>query len=156
MPEEMRFLLRAGAYGIGIAVIYYALSQEIAGTILMLGFGLASIALFGIVWWERRRHGWQVTGRPWRWALLPPATENGGLTDERALLPAASLAPITLALGIALAALGLVFGPWLVGAAIVPLLLGIRGWVADAGREYRQMEAADRSVRAQGGGPERP
>jgi hypothetical protein len=143
VPEEMRFLLRAGGYGVGIAAIYWFLSQEPAGTVLMAGFGLASLALLAVVWLERRRRGWQLTGRPWRWALLPPADEDTGLTDERAVLPSSSLAPITLALGVALAALGFVFGPWLLAAAVIPLLLGIRGWVIEAGAEYRAMEAAD-------------
>lgn len=143
MPEEMRFLLRAGAYGLGISAIYYIVSGEIAGTILMFGFGLASLALLAVLWWERRRRGRRLTGPPWRWALLPPPDENGGLTDERAVMPAASLAPLTLAFGAALAALGLVFGPWLLAAATVPVIVGLRDWVRDAGREYRAMEAAD-------------
>ncbi len=140
MPEEMRFLLRAGAYGVGIAVIYWFLSREPAGTILMFGFGLASFALVAVLWWERRRRGWRLSGAPWRWALLPPPDENGGFTDELALLPAASLAPITLALGMALGALALVFGPWLLGAAVIPLLLGVRGWIREAGAEYAALE----------------
>jgi hypothetical protein len=140
MPEEMRFLLRAGAYGIGIALIYWFLSQEPAGTVLMLGFGLAAAALLVVLWWERRRHGWRLVGPPWSWALLPPAEENGGLTDERAVLPGSSLAPITLALGMALAALALVFGSWLLTAAVVPLLVGARGWIRAAMAEHQGVD----------------
>lgn len=140
MPEEMRFLLRAGTYGIGISIVYYFLSQEPAGTVLMLGFGLASVALLAVLWWERRRRGWRLDGPVWRWALLPPPDENGGFTDELAMAPGSSLAPVTLALGMALAALGLVFGPWLLAAAVVPLIVGVRGWIAEAGAEYRALE----------------
>ena len=137
MPEEMRFLLRAGGYGIGIGLIYYLLSQELAGTVLLLGFGLASMMLLGASWWEwRRRPGRGLRGPAWRWLLLPPAAEDGGFTHEEARLPGASLAPLTLALGTALAALALVFGPWLMAAALIPLIIGMRDWLREAMAEH--------------------
>lgn len=142
MPEEMRFLLRAGSYGVSVGVIYYVLSQEWAGTVLMIGFGLACLLLLALSWWEwRRRPGRGLEGPAWRWLLLPPPEQNGGFTHEQARLPGASLSPLTLALGMGLGALALVFGPWLLAAAVIPLLLGLRGWLTEAMAEYGAIEA---------------
>ncbi|MDQ3938841.1 MAG: cytochrome c oxidase subunit 4 [Chloroflexota bacterium] len=141
MPEEMRFLLRAGGYGLGIGAIYYLLSREPAGSVLLVGFGLACVVLLGALWWETRRRGRRLEGPAWRWLLLPPAEAESGFTDEDARLPGSSLAPITLALGVALAALSLVFGVWLLAAAVIPLLFGVRGWLREAMAEHRAIEA---------------
>lgn len=147
MPEEMRFLLRAAGYGLGIGIVYYVLSQEPAGTILLIGFGLAASMLLIVAWWERRRAGRRLEGPVWRWLLLPPAAQNGGFSDESGRLPGASLAPLTVALGMALAALALVFGPWLLAAAVIPLGVGLRGWLREAMAEHAalEMEASSRA-----------
>ncbi len=141
MPEEMRFLLRAAGYGLGIGAIYYVVSGEPAGTFLMIGFGLAAMVLLLVAWYERRRAGRRLEGPAWRWLLLPPAADNGGFTDEHARLPGSSLAPLTLALGMALASLALVFGPWLLTAAVIPLIVGLRSWLREAMAEHAAMEA---------------
>ncbi|MDP8905355.1 MAG: cytochrome c oxidase subunit 4 [Chloroflexota bacterium] len=154
MPEEMRFLLRAGGYGVGIGVVYWVLAAEPAGTILLIGFGLASLALLGLTWWERRRQGRRLEGPAWRWLLLPPASANGGFTHEEGRLPAHSLAPLTAALGLSVLALALVFGPWLAVAAAIPLAVGVRDWIVEAMAEHRAL-AADTALDAAPAGSRR-
>jgi hypothetical protein len=142
VPEEMRFLLRGGGYGLGVGSIYYALSREAAGAMLLIGFGLAALVLLAASWWQwRRQPGRRLRGPAWRWLLMPPAEENGGFTDELARLPGRSLAPLTIGLGLALVALALVFGLWLLAAAVLPLLVGLRAWLIEAMGEFRALSA---------------
>jgi hypothetical protein len=143
MPEEMRFMLRSALYSVFVGVVYWIVSSEAAGTILLLGAGLAAAVMFGALYFEWRRSGHRLTGPPWRWALLPPADEESGTTSETGRLPRPSMGPLLGALGICLIALSLVFGIWMAVAGIVPALVGLRLWLRDAMAEYRAVESSD-------------
>lgn len=143
MPEELRFLLRSAIYSTFVGVVYWLLTYETAGTVLLLFAGLAAGVMFGALLAEWRRSGHRLTGPPWRWALLPPADMESGTLDETGRLPRPSLGPVSLALGLALVALSLVFGIWMAVAAIVPLLAGARLWLRDAMAEYRAVNTQD-------------
>ncbi|HXG40643.1 MAG TPA: hypothetical protein VNJ28_06840, partial [Candidatus Limnocylindrales bacterium] len=41
-PEETRLFVRLAAYGLGIGLIYWFVSYETAGTVLLVGFGLGA------------------------------------------------------------------------------------------------------------------
>lgn len=141
MPEELRFLLRSGLYGLVIGGIYWFVSYEWVGTLLLIGLGIATGAVWGIVTTQLRAHG-QPLGRPWSWVTLTEADQPGGMSDESGRLPGHSAAPLTVGFGLAVAALGLVFGPALVIAAAVPIAVGLRAWLVSAMAEYAALEAA--------------
>jgi hypothetical protein len=140
MPEELRFLLRSGLFGVLVGGAYWFISYEVAGTLLLVGLGLSALLLVVLLWRDMRRNG-RSLGRPsWRWLILPPESAESGTTDESGRLPGHSLAPVTLGVGIALGMLGLVFGPWLVAAAVAPVFFGLRGWLREAMAEYGAVE----------------
>src|SRR4051794_12472466 len=122
MPEELRFMLRSAAYCVFVGLVYWFVSYEAAGTILLLGVGLAAAVMFGALLLEWRRSGHRLSGSPVRWALLAPADAESGTTDDSGRLPRPSLGPLSAAVGVALVALSLVFGIWMAVAGIVPLL----------------------------------
>jgi hypothetical protein len=143
MPEEMRFMMRSAVYSIFIGIVYWFVSYEAAGTVFLLGAGLAAGVMFGAIYYEWRQSGHRLRGPFWRWINLPPAEAESGTTDETGRLPRPTIAPISAGLGVALLALGLVFGIWMALAAIVPLVVAMRAWIKDSSAEYRAVEAAD-------------
>jgi Cytochrome c oxidase subunit IV len=142
MPEELRFLLRSGLYGLVIGSIYWFVSYEWAGTLMLIGVGIATGALWLIISAQLRVHGQRLSGRPWTWLLLTAADQPGGMSDESGRLPGHSTAPLTVGFGLALAGLGLVFGPALIVAATVPIAIGLRSWLISGMAEYAALEAA--------------
>ena len=42
LPEEIRFFGRSTLFGIGIAIVYWFVIYEVAGTVLLLAFGIGS------------------------------------------------------------------------------------------------------------------
>jgi hypothetical protein len=142
MPEELRFMLRSAFYSTFVGVAYWLLTREPAGTVLLLFAGASAAVMFGALLYGWRRSGHRLSGPPWRWALLPPAEEESGTTDESGRLPRPTLAPLAGAVGIALLALSLVFGIWMALAAIVPLLAGLRLWLRDVMAEFRAVDSS--------------
>jgi cytochrome c oxidase subunit IV len=143
MPEELRFMMRSAAYSLFVGIVYWFLSYEAAGTILLLGVGLSASVMFGAIYVQWRGSGNRLSGPIWRWALLPPADAHSGTTNETGRLPRPSLAPLTAALGVALMALALVFGIWMALAGLVPALVGLRGWVRDAMAEFSAVDSSE-------------
>ena len=140
MPEELRFMMRSAFYSSFVGIAYWVLTREPAGTVLLLGCGLAATVMFGALLYEWRQSGHRLSGPPWRWVLLPPADAESHTTDESGRLPRPTMAPISGALGVALLALALVFGIWMAVAAIVPLLVGLRLWLRDVMAEFRAVD----------------
>lgn len=60
-------------------------------------------------------------------------------------MPGPSFRPLLGALGVALLFLGLVFGDWLLAVGVIALVAGLVGWLTDAGKEYVETVAADRT-----------
>jgi Cytochrome c oxidase subunit IV len=142
VPEELRFLLRSALYSAVIGVVYWFISYEWAGTVLLVGAGVATGALLLILAALWRSQDRRLSGRPWTWLLIGPPTESSDMTDETGRLPGNSAAPLTVGFGLALAGLGLVFGPALIVAAAVPILIGLRAWLASGMAEFAALEAA--------------
>jgi hypothetical protein len=124
MPEEALFFGRSGVFGLTIAAIYWFVSYEIAGTILLGGFGLATAAAFLIL------------GRSARKVRAGEASDGSGtasegpFADEGGPVPLSSAAPLSIGLGLAVIALGLAFGIWFVLAGLAPLALGASAWLS--------------------------
>jgi hypothetical protein len=140
VPEEARFLLRSGSFSLVAGTIYWFLSGEPAGTLLFFGLGLGALTVCALLVRELRRDGRSLPGPAWRWWLLPDPAAESGTTDETGRLPGHTLVPLTVGAGVALGALGLVFGPWLFAAALAPIFFGLRGWLREASAEYRAVE----------------
>jgi hypothetical protein len=136
-PETRFFLLIAGWAGV-LGAIYWIVSGEVAGTALLAGLALATGAMSFWLIRGRRRRGGHRTGDADRG--VEPGVDRPFL-DEDARLPDASLAPFAVGLGIALAALGPVFGIAPVAVGAVALLWGAGRWFGAARDE---LDAQDR------------
>jgi hypothetical protein len=138
MAEELRFFLRTGLYALVISIVYWFLSYEVAGTLLLvfLVVGSAIFVVSMIVTVKGARYfsvdaplGWigrVVVGlvgfdRPHRPGPQP-------LELEEDPLPEASIWPICAAGAAVLVAMGLIFGAWfwIPGVALGCTVVG--GW----------------------------
>jgi hypothetical protein len=125
-PAETRFFAFLGLFGVVLALIYWVVSYEVAGTVLLGAFGLACLLGAGRL----------IVARP------APGSDRPFL-DETGRLPGDTLAPLALGLGIALAMTSVVFGPWLLVAGIVPLGWGAWEWFTGARAELDATVRAD-------------
>jgi hypothetical protein len=141
-PEEVWFFLRIAAYAIFIGTVYWFVSYEAAGTMLLYGFGIAAgfgtlILLFGA-------RGRRRTGEPSPEPGTEPGLEpDGPFGDESGRIPSPTLAPFAVGLGAALLGVGLILGPWLIGLGLIVFAWGGLDWLFAAGREYRAVDGSD-------------
>jgi len=105
---EVVILASMSVFGLLVGTGYWFLTYEVAGTLLLIGFGIATglgaaviVALSG----------------------SEPGTPRGGTSP----IPRPGWAPFALGLGLGGLALGAVFGPWLAIGAILLALVG--GWI---------------------------
>ena len=152
-PQETRFFAVLGIFGLVISVIYWFVSYEPAGTALLLAFGgatgLAALRL-GLGRPRRVARGAQVEPADALAGEQRGEGSGGGtggvdrpFADESGRLPTDTLAPLSLGLGIALALTGVVFGPWLVVAGLIPLAWGAFEWLSRASEELEAIEVTD-------------
>lgn len=132
-PQETRFFAVIGALGVVLGIAYWFVSYEVAGTVLLTSFGLASGLAAARLVVTRRNAG-------------EPAGADRPFLDESGRLPAPTLAPLALGLGISLALTAVVFGPWLVVAAAIPLAWGGWAWFAGARDEFDAVEGEEAVV----------
>ena len=148
--EEVRYFGRISAYALVVGVAYWFLSYEAAGTMLLIGFGLATGAGF-LVLRSGARHAQgadaadDAAGQP-----------DGPFADESGPVPTRSGAPLAVGFGVAAVALAGAFGPWFIIAGAVPLLLGAADWLRSAEHELVLRTSADEGVRADGAEPAPP
>jgi Cytochrome c oxidase subunit IV len=111
--------LGTAVFLLGTAVVYWFLSYEVAGTVMLAlggGLGLIVAAWLGLRW---RR----------------PAHAAGTAAEfEEEWGPHASGWPFWIGLGGATAAAGLALTPWLVIPGGMVLLLGLVGWIGQSRR----------------------
>jgi hypothetical protein len=139
-PEEAAFFARSAIFALAIAAIYWFVSYEWAGSILLFGFGLGSAVMAILL-------GRSAAGRAARaHESEPGGGADGPFGDETGPVPNPTFAPIVFAVGLALVALGLAFGPWLLLAAVMPIVLGATSWLGSAGAEWRGQQEADREA----------
>lgn len=132
MVEELRFFLRIAVYLVVIGTIYWFVSYEVAGTLLLL-FGAVATGFFVVA----ARISFQpktpedlaprppssglhrMTGVFGRYFAFDDENAAGGEPTEAPLaleeegFPESSIWPLAAALAALLLGLGLVFGPWL-------------------------------------------
>jgi hypothetical protein len=137
MPEELAFWARSGAYGLGIAAVYWFVSYDGQGTTLLGAFGIATGAAFLLL---RQRVGSAARRRD----------SDVPLADESGAVPLRSGAPILLGVGISLLGLALVYGIWFAIAAVVPVAFGAIDWLASVRREHDLVVSHETSMASAG------
>jgi Cytochrome c oxidase subunit IV len=135
-PQETRFFLLIAGWAGVLGVVYWFVSYEVAGTVLLAGLALATGALS--VWLLRSQRR-----RRQRAETRASEADDRPFLDEEGRLPAPTLAPFAVGLGVALAALGPVFGVAPVAVGAVSFLWGAGTWLR-AGREEFDAQKRDR------------
>jgi Cytochrome c oxidase subunit IV len=130
LPEEVLVFARLAAFGLIVGTVYWFVAYEAAGTVLLLGFGIAT-AVAAIILWVRSR---KIAG----------ATDHGLLATDPGPIPAPAYAPFHIGVGAGLVALGLAFSPLLVLTGLVVMVIGARYWLEAAMREADSVAARDR------------
>ena len=120
MKVEAYVLLFIGFFFGLVAIVYWSLSYEDAGSVMLLGtFLLGSVPGFYYLWWARR-----MNPRP---ADNPDATLEDGAGVVGAF-PGSSIWPFVLGLGCTFIGLALVFGAWTLAVGLflaVSALVGV-------------------------------
>jgi len=138
MAEEVRFFGRLSLYALVVGTIYWFISYEAAGTVLLLGFGIATGAGFVVL-----RRGEPRPAVDQDLGPDDPTRPDGPFGDESAPVPTRSAAPLVVGFGVAVMALAGAFGPWFLLTGAIPFLIGAVDWLRSAGRELRQRDRAD-------------
>lgn len=134
MAEEFRYFLRTAAYVLIAGVVYWIVSLEPSGTVLL---GALAVALVAFILVGRGfSHDSSIDGRGSLLARVNAFTgfadrpdQPGPMQTAPGLVPLASASPILSAGGAVLLGLGLVLGPWIGVPGLVLLLAGILGWL---------------------------
>lgn len=148
MVEELRFFLRLAVYLVAIATIYWFVSYEVTGTILLL-FGAVGTGFFvvaarisfqpktpeNLIPRPPRTGLRRMAGVFGRYFAFDPENDLGGEPAEAPLaleeegFPESSIWPLAAALASLLLGLGLVFGPWLWIPGLVLGAFTVWGWL---------------------------
>jgi hypothetical protein len=124
MAEEIVVFARSAVYFGAIGAIYWFLTYEVAGSVLLAGSALAS-AFVAIV----LRLGVRGEAQSAEETATGP---DGPFGDESGRLPAPTAAPLGVGFGLALVVLGLVFTGALALAGSILVLLASRAWLRAA------------------------
>jgi hypothetical protein len=122
-PEETKFFAFLSAFALVIGAIYWFVSYEPAGSVLLLAFGVAT----GVMAVVLHRTGRPGTDRPF--------------LDETGRFPTETPAPLAVGAGIALMALATIFGPAPLVVGLLPFGWGTWTWL---GRARAELEAEAR------------
>ena len=134
--DEAVLFGRLAIFGLVVGAAYWFLTYETAGTVLLIGFGVAStVATISL---------WRTPPRSAREAGLRDGDVPAGRRDER--IPAPAFAPLIVGAGVAITALGLALGPLILPVGVVVGVIGARYW----------LEAAIAEAEASGDGSEEP
>ncbi len=124
MPEELRFFLRTALYTALIGTIYWFVSYEWAGTVMLASLLAACIFFIGAGFTlyraaeveDPRSSAVATRGSVVRRAVgfdAPGEDPGAPLELEDQIFPTASLWPLGAALAATLVGLGAIYGPWL-------------------------------------------
>jgi hypothetical protein len=134
MPEELRVFVRAALYLAAITTIYWFVSYEKAGTILLGGIFVAAVTFVVAA----RKLGRPTERRPGGWlrrAASLVALDDAGsdvappLEVEEEPVVTASPWPLLAAAAAMLVGLGLMYGPWLWVPGAALSLVAAYGWL---------------------------
>jgi hypothetical protein len=114
MRTAFRLLVGLGVFGLALGTVYWFLTSEVTGSVLLWSFGLMPLIVAA---WIRRRLRAGGGSRP---ADQPDAVPSAAAGEVIGSFPAASAWPLFLALALVLAGAGLVYG-----AILLPLGIGL-------------------------------
>jgi hypothetical protein len=143
VAEELRFFLRTAAYSAVIGLIYWYVSYEVAGSVMLAFVVLATgliVGVFAIAVRATRGELDPRRGGPMARAgaivarlvgFAEPRGAAGADPIAAALepVPSGSVWPLVAGVAAALVGLGLVYGPWLTLPGIVLVGFAIWGWL---------------------------
>ena len=113
-PEVWLFIAMA-AFGLILGTVYWFVTYEPAGTVLLGAFGLASAVGAVILAWRSRAS-----------APAPSGPESA----EQGTMQLAGWAPLIGGIGFAMIGLGLILGPVLALPGVIVAIAGGRAWLA--------------------------
>lgn len=116
MRFALRWLIALGLFGLGVGTLYYALSSEWVGSVLLWFFGL--MPLIVAFWWWRR--GPDAASKA---SDDPEATPADVVGTEVGSFPLASAWPVFLVLGVIVTGASLVYG-----LILLPVGAVVLGW----------------------------
>ena len=132
LSDEAKVFARMSIFGIVVGGAYWFLTYEVAGTVLLLGFGLAA-GLATVANFIRSRRAASD-------ARAAGDEVSGGENDPDEAAepyPEPGWAPLIISLGVGGLALGAAFGPWLTIAGLLVVIAGGASWLSAAIREAR-------------------
>ena len=132
-PTEARIFQLIAALAAIVAVIYWFVSYEAAGTFLLIGFAVAS-GIIGLLLAN--------AGGDWVGPATARIDPERPFLDERGRIPSPTLAPFAVGVGASVAVLALIFGPAPLLVGILPLAWGAADWLRRAGAELAAQERA--------------
>jgi hypothetical protein len=143
MAEELRFFLRTALYTAVIGLIYWGLSYEWAGSVMLAFVALATglvVVVFFLGVRATRGPLTEEAGGPIRRLSLAVArlvgfAEPRGAAGAEPMaaglepIPLGSIWPLVAAAAVSLIGLGLVYGPWLTLPGIAVMAVTVWGWI---------------------------
>jgi hypothetical protein len=126
LSDEAKVFARMSIFGIVVGGAYWFLTYEVAGTVLLLGFGLAA-GLATVANFIRSRRA---------------RADEVAQGESAETIPEPGWAPLIISLGIGGLALGAAFGPWLTIAGLLVAIVGGASWLSAAIREARSAHAS--------------
>jgi Cytochrome c oxidase subunit IV len=147
MTAEVRVFARMAMFGVAIGIVYWFLTYETTGTVLLLLFG-ASAAIAALGTYLLQRAGRHPLGR----------LDHVELPEEleREPVPAPGWAPLGIAIGLGAVALGAAFGPWLTVAGVLFAIWSGKAWLNAAMRENHEARGPRRSASVESRGAVAP
>ena len=127
LGSEVTLFARMASFGLIVGAVYWFLTYEVAGTVLLSTFGFAS-AIAGIAVFVGSR-------RLRRAGTAPPDEPATPGTAAAEPLPRPGWAPLGIALGLGAVAVGAAFGPWLAIAGALLAIRSAKSWLDAAVRE---------------------
>ncbi|HTG41905.1 MAG TPA: cytochrome c oxidase subunit 4 [Methylomirabilota bacterium] len=132
LSDEAKVFARMSIFGIVVGGAYWFLTYEVAGTVLLLGFGLAAGLATVATFIRSRRAASDAT------AAGDEVAGGESVPGEAAEpYPEPGWAPLIISLGVGGLALGAAFGPWLTIAGLLVAIAGGASWLSAAIREAR-------------------
>jgi hypothetical protein len=137
MGEELRFFLRSAIWVVGSAIVYWFVSHEPAGTVLLGALGLAILGFISLVAYEARStvDELRAVGGPLGFLNRvvgfhgSPAAEAPPLGRDPGRIPLSSIWPILAAAAVVTVGLGLLYGAWLALPGVALGVVAIYGWL---------------------------
>lgn len=130
MAEELRFFVRTAVFTIVIGTIYWFVSYEEAGSLLLAGIVASATFFVAVIAWSVRasRRGGRTVKELFGFADTGP--DNPLALDEETF-PVSSAWPVVVSVAAVLVAVGLIYGAWLWIPGTALGLAAAWGWLAE-------------------------